>query len=139
MRTRVVGDVIVQAVSGTYVVLFGMNMAQADTTGLLGFAIQREELMPDGEVEWLRSSKAFPSLQSTTAFTRLRSVESPFQAFQWADYYVMLTCVARRYALFMTPDPRKRRTIWRPSSERRSQGSPSHEPTPRSCTTSSSF
>ena len=99
MRARVVGDVVVQAVSGTYVVMFGMNMAQADTTGLLGFAIQREELTPNGETEWLRSSKAFPSVQPTSAYTRLRSIESPFQAFQWADYTVS-PGVPYRYSIY---------------------------------------
>jgi hypothetical protein len=88
MRKRVQGDVVVQAVSGTYVVMFGMNMRAADTAGLLGFAIQREELAPGGEVEWLRSSKSFPSVQATTAFTSQRSIDAPFQAFQWADYTV---------------------------------------------------
>lgn len=86
MRVQITGDVVVKAVSGTHVVLLGMNMAQPDTTGLLGFAIQREERTPNGETEWLRSSKAFPSQQANSAFTRLRSNESPFQAFQWADY-----------------------------------------------------
>ena len=42
MRERELGEVVVQAVSGTHVVIFGMNMAQSDTTGLLGFAIKRE-------------------------------------------------------------------------------------------------
>ena len=99
MRKRVEGDVTVQAVAGTYVVMLGMDMDQADTTGLLGFAIQREECIPGGEVEWLRSSKAFPSLLSTTAFTHLRCNEAPFQAFQWADYTVS-PGVLYRYRIF---------------------------------------
>ncbi|MDX1435411.1 MAG: phospholipase D-like domain-containing protein [Anaerolineales bacterium] len=88
MRVQASGEVTVLAVAGTHVVLFGMDMHPADTNGLLGFAIQREELAPGGNREWLRGSKSFPSQQSTTAFTSLRSVEAPFQAFQWADYTV---------------------------------------------------
>jgi len=88
MRERELGEVVVQAVSGTHVVIFGMNMEQSGTSGLLGFAIQREELVQNGEVEWLRSSKSFPSIQPTTAHTKLRSIDAPFQAFQWADYTV---------------------------------------------------
>jgi hypothetical protein len=99
MRSIGSGDVDVKAVSGTHVVLFGMNMPQPDTNGLLGFAIQREELFPNGETEWLRSSKAFPSQGSSTAFTQLRSNTAPFQAFQWADYTVS-PGLPYRYSIF---------------------------------------
>jgi phosphatidylserine/phosphatidylglycerophosphate/cardiolipin synthase-like enzyme len=89
MRAHEDGKVVVQAVSGTHVVLLGMNMDPADTAGLLGFAIQRQELIPGGETEWLRGGKSFPGQQPTSAYTSLRSNESPFQAFQWADYTVV--------------------------------------------------
>ncbi len=88
MRKRQHGDVIVHAVSGTHVVFLGLNMAQSRTQGLLGFAIQREDLK-EQETTWLRSSKSFPSVRdSVSAFESVSSLFHPFQTFQWADYAV---------------------------------------------------
>jgi len=79
------GDVLVNAVSGTHVVLLGMDMDKDDTAGLLGFAIQREDLV-EQETYWLRSSKSFPSVEGSPAYESFNSLFHPFQAFQWADY-----------------------------------------------------
>lgn len=57
----------------------------ANTDGLMGFAIQREDLTNDERV-WLRGQKHFPELQSDHAFDSVSSVEAPFQTYQWADY-----------------------------------------------------
>jgi len=44
MRTKVTQQgLTVQAIAGTYVVLLGFNMAEADCDGLMGFAIHRTD------------------------------------------------------------------------------------------------
>jgi hypothetical protein len=39
--TRTTGGLKVHAVAGTYVVMFGINLPEADCQGLLGFSIHR--------------------------------------------------------------------------------------------------
>ena len=39
--TKTTGGLKVHAVAGTYVVTFGLNLAEADCSGLLGFSIHR--------------------------------------------------------------------------------------------------
>ncbi len=56
MRTSVSGFVTVRAVSGTSVVFLACNMRKADANGLMGFAIQRTDLVED-ETTWLRGNK----------------------------------------------------------------------------------
>jgi phosphatidylserine/phosphatidylglycerophosphate/cardiolipin synthase-like enzyme len=85
MRKKVNGDVVVRAVSGTYVVFLAMNMEERATRGLLGFSIQRTDLIED-ETVWLRGNKTFASIRESTGIEDASSREHPFQAFQWADY-----------------------------------------------------
>ena len=88
MRKHQAGDVTVHAVSGTHVVLLCMNMERQRAQGLMGFAIQREDLY-EQEITWLRSSKSFASVRpSVSAFESVNCLFHPFQAFQWADYSV---------------------------------------------------
>jgi phosphatidylserine/phosphatidylglycerophosphate/cardiolipin synthase-like enzyme len=76
----------VQAIAGTHVVLLGMHMEQADTAGLLGFAIQRDDL-EDDERAWLRGQKAFAATDPGDGIGATHSSrQHPFQTFQWADY-----------------------------------------------------
>lgn len=85
MRKRAKGFVNVRAVSGTHVVFLAFDMPEADARGLLGFAIQRTDLV-ENETCWLRGNKTFPSVRPPTGFEDASSREHPFQAFQWADY-----------------------------------------------------
>ncbi len=85
MRIKSPGTVTVNAISGTHVVLFGLDMPKSATKDLMGFAIQREDLK-ERETSWLRSNKTFPSIRKITAYDDVSSLEHPFQAFQWADY-----------------------------------------------------
>lgn len=85
MRKRKTGKVTVNAIAGTHVVFLGLDMAKSDTSGLLGFAIQREDLV-ENEVTWLRGNKTFPSVALNSGSEDHSSDRHPFQAFQWADY-----------------------------------------------------
>jgi hypothetical protein len=79
------GPISVQVISGTYVVLFGINLAEAKKNGVLGFAIQRSDLTNNNEPVWLAGFKSFRKAhlpRGTIASTN----EHPIQAFLWGDY-----------------------------------------------------
>ena len=56
--TKTNDELKVHAVAGTYVVLFGLNMPEADCAGLLGFAIHRVD-HTENEAYFLEGMKAF--------------------------------------------------------------------------------
>ena len=85
MREKVPGLVTVRAVSGTHVVFLAMTMRETDAEGLMGFAIQRRDLIED-ELTWLRGNKTFGSIRPSTGIEDASSYDHPFQTFQWADY-----------------------------------------------------
>ena len=85
MRRTASRLVSVRAISGTYVVFLAFDMKEADAKGLMGFAIQRTDLI-ENETIWLRGNKTFPSIRASTGIEDASSREHPFQAFQWADY-----------------------------------------------------
>lgn len=85
MRARSeAGQITVQAIAGTYVVLLGIDIAPGLLKGLLGFAVRRTDHLA-GERHYLenfRSLKANAQVRGLAASSR----ESPFQAFLWGDY-----------------------------------------------------
>jgi phosphatidylserine/phosphatidylglycerophosphate/cardiolipin synthase-like enzyme len=85
MRKKVQGLVTIRAISGTYVVFLAFNMKESDANGLMGFAIQRTDLIED-ETFWLKGNKTFARIRPSTGIEDASSHEHPFQAFQWADY-----------------------------------------------------
>jgi len=85
MRRRVQGDVTVRAISGTHVVFLAMDMEELKARKLMGFSIQRTDLVED-ETVWLRGNKTFAAIRQSTGIEDASSREHPFQAFQWADY-----------------------------------------------------
>jgi phosphatidylserine/phosphatidylglycerophosphate/cardiolipin synthase-like enzyme len=85
MRRTASRLVKVRAISGTHVVFLAFDMKESDTTGLMGFAIQRTDVT-ENEITWLRGNKTFPSIRPSTGYEDASSHEHPFQAFQWADY-----------------------------------------------------
>lgn len=99
MRKKVSGFVTVRAVSGTHVVFLAFNMKESDAKGLMGFAIQRENLTED-ETVWLRGNKTFAAIRPSTGIEDASSHEHPFQAFQWADY---ATLPSHRYRYRVIP------------------------------------
>ena len=56
------GDLSVQAIAGTHVVLLGMDLVEQDCPGLLGFALRRED-HTEGEKYWLSGYKTFASVE----------------------------------------------------------------------------
>jgi phosphatidylserine/phosphatidylglycerophosphate/cardiolipin synthase-like enzyme len=87
MRIRTVASgVTVNAVAGSYVVVLGLNIDDADRAGLRGFAIQREDKKEE-ETIWMKGTKTFQSVEPhPAAGEQFSSLVHPFQTFQWADY-----------------------------------------------------
>jgi phosphatidylserine/phosphatidylglycerophosphate/cardiolipin synthase-like enzyme len=79
------GPISVQVISGTYVVLFGINLAEAKKNGVLGFAIQRSDLTNNNEPVWLAGFKSFRKAHLPRG-TIVPTNEHPIQAFLWGDY-----------------------------------------------------
>ncbi len=80
------GPLNVQAISGTYVVLLGMNMSAESSKGLLGFSICRTD-HTENEKYWLKSFKTFKETDPNPAPGSLVSTqENPIQGFHWGDY-----------------------------------------------------
>jgi len=80
------GYLSVNAIAGSNVVLFGMDVAPKAHTGLLGFAIKRAD-HTEKEEYWLTGFKTFeetdPGLMPNGVVSTL---EQPIQAFLWGDY-----------------------------------------------------
>lgn len=76
----------VHAIAGTYVVLLGFDLPQADCQGLLGFSIHRTDPM-ENEAFFLSAMKAFAETDPGFPAGSLYSTrDHPVQSFQWADY-----------------------------------------------------
>lgn len=82
---RLAGALKAQVIAGTHVVLFGFDVAASARTGLLGFAIQREDLVT-GAKQWLPNFLRFA--HNDRADGPSGSDLNPLQAFQWGDYTV---------------------------------------------------
>jgi hypothetical protein len=80
------GQLKVQAVAGTHVVLLGMNLPEEKCHGLLGFAIRRHD-HTEGETFWLKGYKTFESVEPYPAQGVLFSTSKhPIQDFTWSDF-----------------------------------------------------
>ncbi len=74
------------AVAGSYVVLLGMNMKEADCPGHMGFAINRTDYTGD-ETYWLEGMKTFAETDPGFAPGSLYPTnEHPIQGFTWSDF-----------------------------------------------------
>lgn len=87
MRVRKASDgLTVHAIAGTYVVLLGFDMPEADCNGLLGFSIHRAD-HTENEAAYLQAMKTFtetdPGFPDGSYYT---TRDHPIQSFQWADY-----------------------------------------------------
>jgi phosphatidylserine/phosphatidylglycerophosphate/cardiolipin synthase-like enzyme len=87
MRATVTTDGLkVLAVAGTYVVLFGFDLAEADCAGLLGFSLHRTD-HTEKEAYYLSATKAFTETDpGFPAGSLYATRDHPIQSFQWADY-----------------------------------------------------
>lgn len=80
--------VTVNAIAGTHVVLLGLDLAEEQHKGCLGFAIEREDGKTH-EKQWMQGMKAFAETDPGRGpGAQFSSHEQPFQSFQWADYAV---------------------------------------------------
>jgi phosphatidylserine/phosphatidylglycerophosphate/cardiolipin synthase-like enzyme len=85
-KKRTNSGLTVNAIAGTHVVLLGLDLADAQRQGCLGFAIQREDHTED-ERYWLSGTKTFQATDPGLGpGGQASSREHPFQSFQWADY-----------------------------------------------------
>ncbi len=78
--------VTVNTVAGTYVIFFGLDLAEEKLAGFRGFAFRRFD-HDEAETVWLRGTKTFEKtephpVKGETYSTRFH----PVQSFQWADY-----------------------------------------------------
>lgn len=93
-RRREIDGLTVNVIAGSHVVFFGLDLAKSKRAGFRGFAFKRFE-ESTGEVLWLRGMKTFAEVEPHPAKGEMfRSVDHPFQSFQWADYSV---APGRRY------------------------------------------
>lgn len=74
----------VAAIAGSYVTLLGMDMAQRDCDGLLGFAVHRTD-HTTGRDGYMRQFKAFRSALNG-AKRPYSTRHHPLQSFWWEDY-----------------------------------------------------
>ena len=81
------GPLSVQAISGTYVVLLGINLAEEKKNGVLGFGIQRTDLTNNDGPVWLLGFKSFKQSHIPRG-TLVPTNQHPIQAFLWGDYTV---------------------------------------------------
>jgi hypothetical protein len=80
------GDLSVQAIAGTHVVLLGMDLPKKKCPGLLGFALRRED-HTEGEKYWLSGYKTFASIEPSPPPGILYSTrQHPIQGFTWSDF-----------------------------------------------------
>jgi phosphatidylserine/phosphatidylglycerophosphate/cardiolipin synthase-like enzyme len=80
------GDLSVQAIAGTHVVLLGIDFPEEKCPGLLGFALRRED-HTEGEKYWLSGYKTFKSVEPSPPPGLLYSTrQHPIQGFTWSDF-----------------------------------------------------
>ncbi|MBE7184323.1 MAG: hypothetical protein INR68_07950 [Methylobacterium mesophilicum] len=93
MRELATGEVLkLRAIAGTYVVVLAWDFVDGQESkreGLLGFAVQREQLDGSKVVEryWMAGIKRFKDKdRGLPPGTPVSTAEHPFQGFLWADY-----------------------------------------------------
>jgi hypothetical protein len=87
-RRKKQAGLTVNAVAGTHVVFFGLDLAAAKRAGCRGFAFQRRD-HDEGDSIWLRGLKTFEQTEPhPAAGETFSTLHQPIQGFQWADYSV---------------------------------------------------
>lgn len=79
------GKLKINVVAGTYVVLIGIGLKQADARGILGFAIHRTDHALGDEGKWLEGMKVFEQ-SSASAGMMVSTRDFPVQGFLWQDF-----------------------------------------------------
>jgi phosphatidylserine/phosphatidylglycerophosphate/cardiolipin synthase-like enzyme len=76
----------VNALAGTHVVFFGLDLAESKRAGFRGFGIKRLDHMEQDTI-WLQGLKTFEKTEPFPATgERFSTLHHPIQSFQWADY-----------------------------------------------------
>ena len=85
-KSRKVGGYEIFAVSGVNTISFAIKATSADTSGLLGFAVERQDMEAD-EHFFMQGLKVFQSVipQPTTS-TTVSTFDHPIQSFVWDDF-----------------------------------------------------
>lgn len=84
--TQTTNDLRVHAIAGTYVVMLGFDLPEADCAGLLGFSLHRQDLT-ESEAYFISGSKTFAQTDpGFPAGSQYSTRDHPIQSFQWADY-----------------------------------------------------
>jgi len=84
--TNIADGLKVHAIAGTYVVMLGFDLPQAECEGLLGFSIHRTD-HTENEAGFLKAMKVFSETDPGFPAGSLYSTKDhPIQSFQWADY-----------------------------------------------------
>lgn len=87
-RRKESSGLTVNAIAGTHVIFFGLDLAKPKRAGFRGFGFKRFEV-ETGETIWLRGMKTFEATEPFPVKGEMfRSCDHPFQSFQWADYSV---------------------------------------------------
>ncbi|WP_454644210.1 phospholipase D-like domain-containing protein [Bradyrhizobium liaoningense] len=85
-KSRKTNGYQVFAVSGTNTVSFGIDFKDADTKGLLGFAVERSD-PAEKERYFMFGYKVFPSVvPSPDETTTVKTFDHPVQSFVWDDF-----------------------------------------------------
>jgi phosphatidylserine/phosphatidylglycerophosphate/cardiolipin synthase-like enzyme len=89
MRKREKKDgITVNAIAGTHVAFFGLDLAPQFHKDFRGFAFKRKDHSTD-EIVWLKAMKTFRETEPHPAISETFSTQDhPIQSFQWADYSV---------------------------------------------------
>ncbi len=75
-----------QAIGGSYVVMLGMSMKEADCDGLLGFAVHRTD-HEEQEAYWIEGIKTFEETDPGFApGAKYPTNRHPIQGFTWSDF-----------------------------------------------------
>lgn len=84
--SRSSGGLQVNAIAGTYVVTFGLDLPQDQCDGLMGFSFHRRDHEED-EAYFLEAMKCFEETDpGFPAGSLYPTDQQPIQSFQWADY-----------------------------------------------------
>lgn len=87
-KRKVKSGLTINAIAGTYVVFFGLDLDEENRPGFRGFGFMRLD-HADGERIWLRGMKTFEKTEPHPVKGETFSTRNhPVQSFQWADYSV---------------------------------------------------
>ncbi|MEK6276065.1 MAG: phospholipase D-like domain-containing protein [Actinomycetota bacterium] len=76
----------VNAIAGTHVVFFGLDLTKSKRPGFRGFGFKRFDHV-EGDTIWLQGLKTFQETEPyPTIGERFSTLYQPIQSFQWADY-----------------------------------------------------